>query len=1152
MLPLAAGAAVTLASLANSALGQTAVWVGNGTSPLNFNASPPAGLTYWRDVLGNPTGTPPLGTMAAPTNLIMSQGNSGALTVTQNVGTPWVLNSLNFNVNNAFTLQGTAGNVFQFVSPSPVINMNGVGTATLSATGAGPQLADNLTIGGTGAGNMTLNAVTETGGSHSVTITAGNPRRDMRIVFFGAGVNGYTGGLILDGGSVGVASGTGTVFGAVSGTFTVTSNGGTVANTASANLGLATILLNGDLHVIGSGGLTLGTTTAPISTVALQGGPNVTLYNQTAAQTITLKDNSGSGAASPFTGAVVVDLSELPQMATTAAGTISLDGNGGATPTSGSLNMASSFDIRAGGTLLLNNNVIDSVQNGDRIGDNTPVRLRSGKLFLSAPAAAVAPPTGHGYNPTSLTEQIGDLSGAGNSTVTVSVTIGSGGTTRTDITTLMANRLLRQERGTFNFRGPSYQNAPAGTNGSILGDGVTPFRGRIMLTDHSAVDAALVGGGGMAGSQNISILPYAEGDISTSGPGFSLITYGADGFRLLQPPEFYTTDLAPGDPTANVQVIGAATNNASTTMNSLVLGNGTTDGSISGSGTLNVTSGVVLTTAVNATAGINIANNIAFGSAEGIIYTPGFTGTNISGQLTGTNGLTRSSDNSSGAENVLVLSADNSGLTGPLTLDAGKIQYNSAVALPGRNDLANIANSDPIVANGSIISTGGNATGLFYANAAPMTINRPIAVNTGMMTFRLTNARATTQSNIGSLTIAGPITGAGGVNYQAQTASSSVTTPGDIYVTNTGNTYSGVTQFGSGNVHVYGEGSVGTGAWNFAGGTMILEGGNKSNSREINFSATSTIDTHGFDMTLNGPISGYLTGGLSTATTAGLNKNGAGTLTLTNAANTLAGVVTVNGGTLLVDGNLGPSATNGLTVNNGATLGGSGIINRNVTIAAGGTLSPGNSPGILTIQGSLNMAPASGTPATLSMQLNGPTAGTGYDQVVSILQNGASVATVQLGVAVPANLSLSLGYAPSASDVFWLIRSTNTLGVTNQTTGAFAGLPEGATVTLGTFGVHTFSAQITYNGNYETGQLDHSGNDVALYNVTHNQVCGSADFNCDGGVGTDADIEAFFACLSGSCPPPPCTSTADFNDDGSVGTDADIEAFFRVLAGGPC
>jgi hypothetical protein len=65
-------------------------------------------------------------------------------------------------------------------------------------------------------------------------------------------------------------------------------------------------------------------------------------------------------------------------------------------------------------------------------------------------------------------------------------------------------------------------------------------------------------------------------------------------------------------------------------------------------------------------------------------------------------------------------------------------------------------------------------------------------------------------------------------------------------------------------------------------------------------------------------------------------------------------------------------------------------------------------------------------------------------------------------------------------------------------------------------------------------------------------ICGSADFNCDGDTGTDADIEAFFNCLAGTCPAAPCYNSADFNGDGDVGTDADIEAFFRVLGGGAC
>jgi hypothetical protein len=86
------------------------------------------------------------------------------------------------------------------------------------------------------------------------------------------------------------------------------------------------------------------------------------------------------------------------------------------------------------------------------------------------------------------------------------------------------------------------------------------------------------------------------------------------------------------------------------------------------------------------------------------------------------------------------------------------------------------------------------------------------------------------------------------------------------------------------------------------------------------------------------------------------------------------------------------------------------------------------------------------------------------------------------------------------------------------------------------------------------GALCHTNDNTAGQAVIFIPIntCGSADFNCDGDLGTDSDIEAFFACLAGSCPGAPCSSSADFNGDGDLGTDADIEAFFRVLAGGSC
>ena len=82
--------------------------------------------------------------------------------------------------------------------------------------------------------------------------------------------------------------------------------------------------------------------------------------------------------------------------------------------------------------------------------------------------------------------------------------------------------------------------------------------------------------------------------------------------------------------------------------------------------------------------------------------------------------------------------------------------------------------------------------------------------------------------------------------------------------------------------------------------------------------------------------------------------------------------------------------------------------------------------------------------------------------------------------------------------------------------------------------------------------IQHAGCLVPSRLVSFSVLPGSctADFNHDGDPGTDADIEAFFACLGGSC----CQTcgTADFNGDGDVGTDQDIDSFFRVLGGGAC
>jgi len=198
---------------------------------------------------------------------------------------------------------------------------------------------------------------------------------------------------------------------------------------------------------------------------------------------------------------------------------------------------------------------------------------------------------------------------------------------------------------------------------------------------------------------------------------------------------------------------------------------------------------------------------------------------------------------------------------------------------------------------------------------------------------------------------------------------------------------------------------------------------------------SNSADTYNF--------SGSITDSGTSVATIAVVKTGSSTQILSG-SNSYRGTTTINGGTLLINGN-NANSTGAVAVNGGGTLGGTGIIGGAVTLAGGansatrGTINLQDGViGTLTLNNGLTIG-SGGNTSNLMFDLSGSL----YDQIAVTAGNITETGTGVISVDALSGLTLSSG-----SGNYILITGTNGLGNTHFTLASTSLTVSGTTYTL--------------------------------------------------------------------------------------------------------
>lgn len=466
---------------------------------------------------------------------------------------------------------------------------------------------------------------------------------------------------------------------------------------------------------------------------------------------------------------------------------------------------------------------------------------------------------------------------------------------------------------------------------------------------------------------------------------------------------FMTSGVFEASSSKTLAVSGNVSLSSGQTMHANGSGTVVQSGIVSGAGNITV-NGIAQLTNTNTYTGSTTINGVAtISDALALGSSAGNTAISDNGQLIAvedTTGYTLDED--------ITLQGDGPSNTGALIINnshASDMTLTGAIIMSGNGVITNNSANGSVILD-TVISGAGNVTltgassavnDFIIDGASPNTYTGTMIVNQGFVRFDKDG------SVPGNLTVtahtseySGALHGSGITNAVSDTST--------VTLTNNGTSVASLDIDGTETIG----GLAGDGAIDESGDTLVLNG-----SGTYEFTGDITVDT--------------------------ITKSGSGTQIFNNID---AQTITVSGGNIIVKG----TTTATMSLASGSVLKGTGPIGNT---AVAGMLAPGLSPGIMTVNGNLNL-----TNGTYQAELNGTVAGTSYDQTV------VSGTTTLSGT----TLSLSLGFTPTIGNTFTILRSA-------VLSGTFNGLSDNATVSAS--GVNM---RINYN-------LNSSGEDTVTLTV---------------------------------------------------------------------